>query len=248
MPELEPDVALPPMLPGEQVIEDYRHLHLSLKAHPVSFLRADLDARGIVRHELSARHAPRPDRHGRRARAGAPASRHRQRHLHDAGGRDRASPTPSCGRACSSAGARSCMGARLISVTGELQNEKGVIHIVARSVRGSDAAAAPPVGGRLPHRSVRTDRRNQAAGAGLMAPSAQDPDADRRGARRNPQPLPPSPLRRFIRAAGEGKARRRCSRPRSSRSPRCCRRAGIFTESRASPPAVPAKAGTTVED
>ena len=40
------------MLPGEQVIEDYRHLHLSLKAHPVSFLRADLDARGIVRHEL----------------------------------------------------------------------------------------------------------------------------------------------------------------------------------------------------
>ena len=51
MPELEPDAALPPMLPGQQVIEDYRHLHLSLKAHPVSFLRADLDARGIVRHE-----------------------------------------------------------------------------------------------------------------------------------------------------------------------------------------------------
>ena len=33
------------------------------------------------------------------------------------------------------------MGARLISVTGELQNEKGVIHIVARQLRGSDAAA-----------------------------------------------------------------------------------------------------------
>ena len=43
---------LPPMPPGQQVIEDYRHLHLSLKAHPVSFLRAELDARGIVRHEL----------------------------------------------------------------------------------------------------------------------------------------------------------------------------------------------------
>ena len=52
MPELEPDAHLPSMLPGEQVIEDYRHLHLSLKAHPVSFLRRDLDARGIVRHEL----------------------------------------------------------------------------------------------------------------------------------------------------------------------------------------------------
>src|SRR6185295_10558803 len=51
MPELEPDAHLPPMPPGQQVIEDYRHLHLSLKAHPVSFLRADLDARGIVRHD-----------------------------------------------------------------------------------------------------------------------------------------------------------------------------------------------------
>ena len=39
------------MPPGEQVVEDYRHLHLSLKAHPVSFLRADLDRRGITRHE-----------------------------------------------------------------------------------------------------------------------------------------------------------------------------------------------------
>src|SRR4029078_9390368 len=43
MAELEPDANLLPMLPGQQVIEDYRHLHLSLKAHPVSFLRADLD-------------------------------------------------------------------------------------------------------------------------------------------------------------------------------------------------------------
>src|SRR6266853_583497 len=52
MPEMEPDAHLPSMPPGEQVIEDYRHLHLSLKAHPVSFLRTELDARGIVRHEL----------------------------------------------------------------------------------------------------------------------------------------------------------------------------------------------------
>ena len=39
------------MLPGEHVVEDYRHLHLSLKAHPVSFLRDELDVRGIMRHE-----------------------------------------------------------------------------------------------------------------------------------------------------------------------------------------------------
>src|SRR5205814_4308360 len=52
MPEMGPDADLPPMPPGDQVVEDYSHLHLSLKAHPVSFLRADLAARGIVRHEL----------------------------------------------------------------------------------------------------------------------------------------------------------------------------------------------------
>jgi error-prone DNA polymerase len=33
---------------GEHVVEDYRHLRLSLKAHPVSFLRRELQARGIV--------------------------------------------------------------------------------------------------------------------------------------------------------------------------------------------------------
>ena len=51
MPELEPDAALPPMLPGEQVVADYRHLHLSLKAHPVSFIRTELDRRRILRNE-----------------------------------------------------------------------------------------------------------------------------------------------------------------------------------------------------
>ncbi len=40
----EPTVALPPMPPGEEVIEDYRTLSLSLKGHPVAFLRADLAA------------------------------------------------------------------------------------------------------------------------------------------------------------------------------------------------------------
>ena len=54
MPQREPDVALPSMPLGEHVVEDYRHLHLSLKAHPVSFLRADLKARGILRHEQLA--------------------------------------------------------------------------------------------------------------------------------------------------------------------------------------------------
>ncbi len=44
----EPDFALPTMHLGEHVVEDYRHLHLSLKAHPVSFLRDQLTARRVI--------------------------------------------------------------------------------------------------------------------------------------------------------------------------------------------------------
>ncbi|MPZ39432.1 MAG: DNA polymerase III subunit alpha [Rhizobiales bacterium] len=130
MAELEPDAGLPPMLPGQQVIEDYRHLHLSLKAHPVSFLRADLDARGIVRHDLLPTIAS-----GKRVTvAGIVLVRQR----------------PGTGNAIfmtledETAIANTIlwpriferfrpiiMGARLISVTGPLQNEQGVIHIVA---------------------------------------------------------------------------------------------------------------------
>jgi len=48
--EREPDFALPPMLLGEHVVEDYRHLSLSLKAHPTSFIRGKLEERRIVRN------------------------------------------------------------------------------------------------------------------------------------------------------------------------------------------------------
>jgi error-prone DNA polymerase len=44
----EPDAGLPPMPPGESVVHDYRALALSLKAHPVSFLRQMLDRRGTL--------------------------------------------------------------------------------------------------------------------------------------------------------------------------------------------------------
>jgi error-prone DNA polymerase len=130
MPEREPDADLPPMPPGEQVIEDYRHLHLSLKAHPVSFLRADLEGRGAVRHDLLGSLTA-----GRRVTiAGLVLVRQR----------------PGTGNAIfmtledETAIANTIvwprkfeeyrpvvMGARLISVTGILQNEKGVIHVVA---------------------------------------------------------------------------------------------------------------------
>jgi error-prone DNA polymerase len=51
----EPDVRLPPMPIGEEVINDYRFLHLSLRAHPAQFLRPDLNARGIRQNETLRR-------------------------------------------------------------------------------------------------------------------------------------------------------------------------------------------------
>jgi len=54
----EPAVALPEMALSEHVIDDYASLRLSLKAHPVSFLRAGLAADGVVEN---ARLAEMPD-------------------------------------------------------------------------------------------------------------------------------------------------------------------------------------------
>jgi error-prone DNA polymerase len=45
----EPAVALQPMSDGREVVEDYRSLQLSLRAHPLSFLRAELNKRKIIR-------------------------------------------------------------------------------------------------------------------------------------------------------------------------------------------------------
>jgi error-prone DNA polymerase len=45
---VEPEVALTPLTEGREVVEDYRSVQLSLRAHPLAFLRAQLDRRGIV--------------------------------------------------------------------------------------------------------------------------------------------------------------------------------------------------------
>ncbi|TCU20559.1 error-prone DNA polymerase [Rhizobium sullae] len=44
----EPIVALRPMTAGGEVVEDYGHVGLTLRSHPLSFLRADLNRRRIV--------------------------------------------------------------------------------------------------------------------------------------------------------------------------------------------------------
>lgn len=44
----EPAITLRPMTSGAEVVEDYRHVSLSLRAHPVSFVRGELDKRRMV--------------------------------------------------------------------------------------------------------------------------------------------------------------------------------------------------------
>ncbi|MBV9426772.1 MAG: error-prone DNA polymerase [Bradyrhizobiaceae bacterium] len=53
----EPEVALPPMPLGEEVVNDYRFLQLTLRKHPAAFLRPDLDRRGIILNEELRRRA-----------------------------------------------------------------------------------------------------------------------------------------------------------------------------------------------
>jgi error-prone DNA polymerase len=46
--ETEPAVALDSMTDGREVVEEYRSVQLSLRAHPLAFLRPELERRGIV--------------------------------------------------------------------------------------------------------------------------------------------------------------------------------------------------------
>ncbi len=46
---VEPDVALRPLTDGREVIEDYRALQLSLRGHPLTFVRDELARRGVTR-------------------------------------------------------------------------------------------------------------------------------------------------------------------------------------------------------
>src|SRR5262249_4062967 len=130
-PALEPDVALPPMRLGEQVVEDYRRLHLSLKAHPVSFLRSELARRGILRQDALA-----ATKSGRRVTvAGLVLVRQRPGSangvifmtLEDETAVANTIVWPQVFETFRPI----VLGARLVSVTGKLQNEFGVIHVIA---------------------------------------------------------------------------------------------------------------------
>ena len=128
--QAEPAVTLPEMMPGEQVIEDYRYLSLSLKAHPVSFLRADFANMGIVQNRDL------PDvANGRMVTiAGLVLVRQRPGSakgvifmtLEDETGVGNAIVWPKMFEKYRAI----VMGARLVKIRGRLQSESGVIHVV----------------------------------------------------------------------------------------------------------------------
>jgi error-prone DNA polymerase len=119
------------MPPGEEVVNDYRFLSLSLRTHPAAFLRADLARRGIIRNaELRTKPSG-----ARVAVSGLVTIRQR--------------PGSANGVIFMTIEDESAvaniivwpktferfrpiiLGARYVAVRGELQQESGVIHVVA---------------------------------------------------------------------------------------------------------------------
>ncbi|MDE3175124.1 MAG: error-prone DNA polymerase [Pseudomonadota bacterium] len=127
----EPDAKLPPMPLGAHVVEDYRRLSLSLKAHPVAFMRARLAARGVLRSD-----ALEGARSGQRVTvAGLVLVRQRPgtakgvifMTLEDEAGIANIIVWPKAFEKLRAL----VIGARFVAVTGKLQNESGVIHLIA---------------------------------------------------------------------------------------------------------------------
>ena len=125
---------LPQMRLGEQVVEDYRSLSLSLKAHPLSFLRAFLARERVTPNEALAQVPS-----GRRITvAGLVLVRQRPGSakgvifmtLEDEGHVANVIVWPKMFETCRAI----VIGSRLVKVTGKLQSESGVIHIVAEHI------------------------------------------------------------------------------------------------------------------
>ena len=131
----EADFALPPLLLGEHVVEDYRTLRLSLKAHPACLLREELRARGVTEASALAEIAD-----GTRVRvAGLVLVRQRPGTASNVIFMTLEDETHIANivvwpRIYEKFRAE-VLGARLCAVEGVLQSERGVIHVVADRLR-----------------------------------------------------------------------------------------------------------------
>ncbi len=130
----EPEARLPPMSLGEHVVQDYRTLSLSLKAHPVSFLRQKLHA-ARTRPAADLLHLPSGQRI---AVAGLVLVRQRPGSargvifltIEDETGAANVIVWPKCFEQFRAV----VLGARLTRVYGRLQKQGGVIHLIAEQV------------------------------------------------------------------------------------------------------------------
>jgi error-prone DNA polymerase len=185
--ETEPDARLPPMPLGAHVVEDYRRLSLSLKAHPASFMRARLSSRGILRSE-----ALRSVKNGERVTvAGLVLVRQRPgtaagvifMTLEDETGVANIIVWPKVFERLRAI----VLGARFVAVTGKLQSEQGVIHIVAERMNdltpmlGLLSEAGPTIGALAradeAHRTEPTETRKRQGNRFAGPPRLDDPRA-----------------------------------------------------------------------
>ena len=128
----EEEIELPPLLLGEHVVDDYSMLSLSLKAHPVSFLRPRLNASGMLRSAALTTHSAEQTVQVAglvlvRQRPGT-ASGVIFMTLEDESGIANIIVWPKVYEVHR----RIVLGARMVAVEGVLQREKGVVHVIAR--------------------------------------------------------------------------------------------------------------------
>ncbi|RFP85578.1 DNA polymerase III subunit alpha [Rhodobacteraceae bacterium 63075] len=127
----EPEVSLPPMHLGEEVVEDYVSTRLTLRAHPMELLRPGLD--GITPHDRLPEAPP-----GRVSVCGLVITRQRPGTasgvifltLEDETGVSNVVVWPRLYEA----NRRVVMGGRLLRVTGQLQREGVVVHLIAERI------------------------------------------------------------------------------------------------------------------
>jgi error-prone DNA polymerase len=134
LPPQETAVALPAMTLGQQVVEDYRHLHLSLKTHPAALLRPALEQKRISANAdfLRLKDGARATIAGLvlvRQHPGSAKSIFLT--LEDETAAANVIVWPKIFEAYRPV----VMGARFVSVRGRVQSESNVIHLIAEELR-----------------------------------------------------------------------------------------------------------------
>ncbi|WP_191059475.1 error-prone DNA polymerase [Geminicoccus harenae] len=172
-PELvEPDVALEPMTSGGEVVEDYATTGLTLRQHPLAFLRNDLASTG---HRPCQELAAAPDG-SRLAVAGLVLVRQRPGSasgvlfitIEDEGGIANLVVWPSVFERCR----RVVLGSRMLGVSGRVQRQGEVIHLVAERLDDLSGLLASIGSRNQPgHPSRDADIRDLHPGSGIRVPT-----------------------------------------------------------------------------